>query len=148
MLAVVRAVVREDGRLHDAAAERIGAAEWMNHLPRIMWDVISRPAGIAVMEIMLASRADPNLATQLRALQTAIDADAQIWLDRRLRAAGVDPHPDTVAIHELFVAAVRGLALEATFMNNTEGVHRSLAVLSDMMRCIYPVAEASKGPTA
>ena len=88
MLAVVRAVVREDGRLHDAALERLGAGGWMEQLPDIMWDIISRPAGIAVMEIMLASRADPELAGKLRALQTAIDADARLWVDRRIRAAG------------------------------------------------------------
>lgn len=153
MLAVVRAVVREDGRLHDAALERLGAGSWMEQLPDIMWDIISRPAGIAVMEIMLASRADPELAGKLRALQTAIDADARLWVDRRIRAAGLEPHPETAAIHELYVAAVRGLALQATFMDDDEGVHRSLKVLSDLMRHIYPAApssgdRASKGSPA
>lgn len=148
MLAVVRTVVREDGELHDAAAARLGAAEWLNQLPEVMWSVISRPAGIAVMEIMLASRADPELATQLRALQTAIDADARVWVQRRIRAAGFEPHADMTAVHELYVAAVRGLALEATFMDNAENVHRSLRVLSDMMRRFYPAANASKDQTA
>lgn len=138
MLAVVRAVVKEDGRLHDAAAARLGAQQWLNALPETMWGVISRPAGIAVMEIMLASRSDPDLAAQLRRLQTAIDADAQVWLDQRIRSAGLEPRPDTRAIHELCVAAVRGLALEATFMNNDEGVHRSLAVLSQLLRDLFP----------
>lgn len=148
MLAVVRAVVREDGRLHDAAVARLGAAGWLDQLPEIMWSVISRPAGIAVMEIMLASRSDPTLATRLRALQTAIDADARVWVDRRLRAAGLEPHPDTTAIHDLYVAAVRGLAMEATFMDDDAGVHRSLRVLGDLMRHIYPAAAASKETAA
>lgn len=146
MLAVVQAVVEEDGRLHDAAAERMGLAEWMNRLPETMWSVISRPAGIAVMEIMLASRSDPELATQLRAVQTAIDAHAQIWISRRLRAAGYDAPPEMTAIHELCVAAVRGLALEATFMNDDEGVHRSLQVLSAMMRHVFPPAASKDHP--
>jgi hypothetical protein len=30
--------------------------EWLREFPSTMWDVISRPAGIAVIEIMLPSR--------------------------------------------------------------------------------------------
>lgn len=138
MLAVVGSVFEADGRLYNAAAEIMDPVGWLLALPETMWSVISRPSGIAVMEIMLASRSDPELAAELRKLQTAIDKRAHAWSSDRYRAAGLQPHPEAKAIHELYVAAVRGLALEATFMNNSEGVHRSLKLLSEMLRHFYP----------
>ena len=138
MLAVVEAVFEEDGALYGRTIAEMDPAAWLVALPQTMWGVMSRPAGIAVMEIMLASRSDRDLGEPLRALQDSIDQQAHRWSQERIRAAGLEPHPDADAIHELFVAAVRGLALEATFMNNTDGVRRSLQVLSDTMRRLYP----------
>ncbi|MGJ3647852.1 TetR/AcrR family transcriptional regulator [Sphingomonas sp. GlSt437] len=138
MLAVVGHVFNQDIDLYRDATEATDPVRFLLDLPHTMWRVISRPAGIAVIEIMLASRADPDLAAQLRALQSRIDVQAHRWSEDRVRAAGLTPHPDAAAIHELYVAAVRGLAIEATFMDNRDGVERSLRVLSAMMRRLYP----------
>jgi AcrR family transcriptional regulator len=141
MLAVVEAVFEDDSHLYNETIAAMDPADWLVALPETMWSVMSRPSGIAVMEIMLASRSEPELAEQLRGLQTTIDARAHQWSNERIRAAGFEPHPEAEAIHELYVAAVRGLALEATFMNNAEGVHRSLRVLSEIMQRIYPALD-------
>lgn len=138
MLAVVRHVFEEDAALYDRAAAGTDPARFLLELPLVMWRVIGRPAGIAVIEIMLASRSDPDLAERLRRLQRAIDARAHAWSAERIRAAGIPPHPDGDALHELFVAAVRGLAIEATFMGDGDGVHRSLGLLSDLVRRALP----------
>ena len=138
MLAVVEAVFSADAQVYNDTIAKMSAGDWLVALPETMWSVMSAPSGIAVMEIMLASRSDPDLGDQLRRLQGRIDARAHVWSEERIRAAGLEPHPEAVAIHELYVAAVRGLALESTFMKNSEGVHRSLAVLSEMMRRFYP----------
>lgn len=138
MLAVVESVFEEDGHLYNETIATMDPATWLIELPETMWRVISRPSGIAVMEIMLASRSDAELGEKLRTLQTRIDQQAHRWSEERVRAAGLEPHPEMEAIHELYVAAIRGLALEATFMNNTDGVNRSIKVLSDMMRRFYP----------
>lgn len=138
MLAVVEAVFSDDARIYNDTIATMAPADWLMALPETMWSVISRPSGTAVMEIMLASRSDPDLADKLRIAQSRIDQRAHEWSKERIRAAGVEPHPESEAIHELYVAAVRGLALEAVFMNNADGVHRSLAMLSEMMRRVYP----------
>ncbi len=103
-----------------------------------MWDVISRPSGIAVIEIMLASRSDPDLADELRAAQLQIDQDAHAWVIEREAAAGIEDRPDGEALHRLFVAAVRGLALEQLFMRNEAQVKKSIAALSEALRYFYP----------
>lgn len=144
MLAVVEAVFADDADLYNKTISTMDPAAWLIALPETMWSVMSKPSGIAVMEIMLASRSDPELAEKLREIQTQIDGQAHKWSADRIRAAGVEPHPEAEAIHELYVAAVRGLALYATFMNNADGVHRSLHALSTLMRQLYPTLDAPK----
>src|SRR3546814_15011582 len=100
-----------------AQIAKSSATEWLNQLPAMMWGVISRPAGVAVMEIMLASRADPDLAERLRAMQTAIYQRAQSFVARRHADAGMTPRADGHAVYRVLLAAIRGLALEGVFMN-------------------------------
>jgi AcrR family transcriptional regulator len=142
MLAVVKAVFDDDGQIYNQTMAAMDPMDWLLELPETMWSVMSRPSGIAVMEIMLASRSDPELAEKLRELQSQIDVQAHKWSEERIRATGIEPHPEAEAIHELYVAAVRGLALQATFMDNADGVHRSLRVLSLLMRQLYPALDA------
>ena len=142
MLAVVQNVFDQDAAFYADTMAAMDPTQFLLGLPDMMWGVISRPAGIAVIEIMLASRADAGLAERLRELQSAIDERSHKWSGERVRAAGIEPHPDGAAIHELYVAAVRGLAIEATFMNNQDGVQRALKLLSEMMRRFYPSLDA------
>ena len=141
MLAVVRAVFEQDGELHKQSIQATSPRQWMRNLPETMWGVISRPSGIAVIEIMLASRSDPALADELRAVQQQIDSEAHVWVLGQHVAAGIDEHPKGEAIHRLFVAAVRGLALEQLFMRNEVEVKKSIGVLSDVLRLFYPELE-------
>jgi AcrR family transcriptional regulator len=138
MLAAVEHVFDQDSSFYAATIAAMDPKQFLIGLPEMMWGVISRPAGIAVIEIMLASRADPGLAERLRELQSDIDVRSHKWSGERVHAAGIEMHPDGEAIHELFVAAVRGLAIEATFMDNNDGVHRALRLLSEMMQRFYP----------
>ena len=144
MLAVVEHVFEEDSRLYAEHIANSDPKQFLLDLPETMWGVISRPAGIAVIEIMMASRSDVGLATRLRDLQSRIDIRAHKWSGDRMRAAGFEPHPDGEAIHEVFVAAVRGLAIEATFMDNRESVRRSIAVLSAVLRQLHPALQSDK----
>lgn len=138
MLAVVRAVFHEDGALYERSLQATSPRQWFREFPATMWEVISRPAGIAVIEIMLASRSDPDLAKRLRSEQQQIDREAHGWRVRHMALADIDDRPDGEAIHRLFVAAVRGLALEQLFMRNKAEVIRSIEVLSNVLRQLYP----------
>lgn len=138
MLAVVRHVYSQDAAHYRQSLELAAPAQWVRALPSAMWEVISRPSGIAVMEIMLASRADRAFADRLGEVQRDIDREAHPWLVRRLAAASVDDHPDSDAIHRLFVAAVRGLALQQLFQRSQDEVLRSIAVLGEALCLFYP----------
>jgi AcrR family transcriptional regulator len=138
MIAVLRAVYEQDSEHYDRSVAAMSPMEWLRSLPTTMWEVISRPSAIAVMEIMLAARSDPELAARLREAQQKIDVEAHQWVVERIQAAGMQDRPDGEAIHRLFVAAVRGLALEAVFMQNREEVEKSIAVLAETLRHLYP----------
>jgi AcrR family transcriptional regulator len=148
MLAVVKAVFRRDSAHYVRAAAALSPLEWMRQLPSVMWETISQPSGIAVMEIMLATRSDPDLALKLREMQGRIDVQAHAWVVERHRAAGLTERPDGEAIHRVFVAAIRGLALEAVFMRNRAEVEKSIAVLAETLRHLYPeLASQPSGET-
>lgn len=138
MLAVVRSVFESDSERTIRSVALSSPLEWMRTLPSTIWESISRPSGIAVMEIMLASRSEPELVDQLRELQLQIDREAHGWIVERHAAAGLKERPDGEAIHRLFVAALRGLALEAIFMRNRVEVEKSIAVLGEVLTQFYP----------
>ena len=138
MLAVVRAVFERDAEYYNQSILTMTPQEWMRSLSSTVWEVVSRPSGIAVMEIMLASRSDPDLADKLRAIQSQIDREAHAWVMERQEAAGLQERPDGEAIHRLFVAAARGLALEQLFMNNRSEIKKSVDVLGEALLHFYP----------
>ncbi len=138
MLAVVQAVYEQDAEHYNRTMAAAPPAQWLADLPSTMWDVISQPSGTAVMEIMLASRSDPELADKLRTMQTAIDTRAHQWIVDRIASAGLRDRPDGEAIHRLFVSAMRGLSLEGLFRRDPAGVQKSVAVLGEILHLLYP----------
>lgn len=75
--------------------------------PELLWKVFSQPAGMAVIEILQASRSDPELAalvipTQERVEQSSVEAIMR-WIPGDIE--------QTRATVRLFVWAIRGLAL-------------------------------------
>jgi AcrR family transcriptional regulator len=143
MLAVVEAVFDQDGRHYNRTVLEKQPLQWMRDLPATMWDVISQPSGIAVIEIMLASRSDRQLADRLRVVQRKIDSSAHQWIVERMEGAGLKDRPDGEAIHRLFVAAIRGLSLEALFRRDRAPMVAAVAVLSEMLGLLYPVLKSS-----
>jgi len=138
MLAVVRAVFDKDGRDYARYIAAVSPRDFLRTLPATMWEVISQPSGVAVMEIMLAARSDPELAEKFRLLESGMAAEAHDWLIERLAAADLAERADSRAVHRLFVAAVRGLALEAVFMSNRAEVVKSIEVLGETLLHLYP----------
>ena len=76
MLFVVRAVFDEEMAVY---AERLRAVPDPKAqalaLPELVWEVLSRPSGVAVLEILQGSRSDPVLAERLAPLQAQIERE-------------------------------------------------------------------------
>ena len=138
MLAVVEAVFISDAAYYRGLAETMTPLNFMRQLPTLMWGVLSRPGAIAVTEIMLAARSDDDLADKLHAMQTEIDIRSHAWIVEQIEAAGLKDHADGEAVHRLFVAAVRGLAIEAVFRRDRVDVEGPIRVLTEVIRTIHP----------
>jgi AcrR family transcriptional regulator len=132
MLYVVKAVYEEEVRLYQEALETIpDPRERVLAFPRVLWEILSRPAGIAVLEIMQGSRSDPTLAERLKPLQREIEQDSF----KRAGSMIVGKHgakASAVSVR-LMVWAIRGLSVASMLTDEPEEVEKSVKLLQSML---------------
>lgn len=73
--------------------------------PLATWKLQSRPAGVAVLEILQGSRSDPVLAKKLKPVQAKIEKSAISSLEREF------PSGVSIPLLQLVVGVARGLAI-------------------------------------
>ena len=96
--------------------------------PEVVWEVLSRPSGVAVLEILQGSRSDQVLAEKLAPIQARIEEDA---LRHVRETTGV---ADTsMAMMRLIVWAVRGLSIASVLTPRPEEVAASVRLLSRLV---------------
>ena len=96
--------------------------------PEAVWQVLSRPAGVAVLEILQGSRSDPVLAEKLAPSQAKIYAFVQKELSQEF------PKGPSMALLELIVGAVRGLSIQKVLTPNDAGVNGAIPLLQSLLR--------------
>ena len=96
--------------------------------PEVAWKVLSRPAGVAVQEILQGSRSDPELAQKLTPLIARIDATAQSELSREF-PRGLSP-----ALRQLIVGTIRGLSVRKVLNPGDEAVAGAIPLLQRLLR--------------
>ena len=139
MLAVVRYVFEDEREQYrKILSPTASARENFFAFPRAAWQVLSRPSGMAVTEILMASRSDKTLAEGLVPLQREIEAAARSNIVQTLTEAGFVPRPEGRAAQRLFVAAIRGLAIDALFVRDQKEIDDSVKLLEKMLHLLYP----------
>ncbi|KAK0331122.1 hypothetical protein LTR94_030146, partial [Friedmanniomyces endolithicus] len=63
---VVRWVFEQEVVAYRELQQEWGSGSRVSDWPRISWEVLSRPSGVAVLEIFVASRSDPELAALIK----------------------------------------------------------------------------------
>lgn len=142
MLAVVRHVFEDERQQYKLLLSRKSPRENFFQFPRVAWQVLSRPSGMAVTEILMASRSDKALADGMVPLQREIESVARTELLQSLTAAGFKPRQEGRATQRLFVAALRGLAIDALFVRDQKEIEEAVDLLEKMLHLIYPEAGA------
>jgi AcrR family transcriptional regulator len=102
-------------------------------LPRLTWNVLSGPSGIAVLEIMMGSRSDPALAAMIDPLQSRIEAESQKRIGELMLEAGMNVDAEALELSRVIVAAIRGLAIETMFRQSETDVSASIRVLEKLI---------------
>ncbi len=135
MLAVVRIAHESDLLLfRHSLAKFTDPLERYFALPDLAWEVLSRPSGIAVLEIMMSSRSNPTLAERLAPLQAKIEAESQNRVLALARNAGLHEDASSRDFSRLVVAAVRGFSIEAMFHRNPKRIASALNRLKILIR--------------
>ena len=112
-----------------------------------VWKGLQLAEAIALMEIMIAARTEPELAERYDAW--ANERDAGVHRTRRRMAAGQlgapEHYQEVDAMAHLTSAALRGLALETVFIGRpTDEAQKVLALLEDMRRRFADQIEAEQ----
>lgn len=130
---VVRWVFDQEVVAYRELQQEWGSGSRVSDWPRISWEVLSRPSGVAVLEIFVASRSDPELAALIKPVQSAIEQlAATAFLDR----LGATTH-DTTAIR-LVVWAMRGLSLGREFVEDPEQIRDAVDLLTNLLERAAP----------
>jgi AcrR family transcriptional regulator len=131
MLFVVQSVFEDEIAIYDARLAALqDPKERLAAFPEIVWDVLSRPSGVAVLEILQGSRSDPALAERLAPIQAQIEQNALTQLERWYGAEGTA----SKTAMRLVVWAVRGLSIAKVLAPDPDEIHKSVALLSRMLQ--------------
>ena len=134
MLFVVRAVFDEEMAFYgerlrlipDPMAKALA-------LPELVWEALSRPSGVAVLEILQGSRSDPVLAERLAPLQAQIERESFAPSARARATLGDLASP---AMIRLVHWAIRGLSVAQLVAEKPEEIPESVRLLRRMMEAM------------
>jgi AcrR family transcriptional regulator len=129
MTFVVEAVFEQEVDLyHDLLKDIDDPRTRLLAYPQAVWTVLSRPAGVAVLEIIQGSRSDTALAEKLAPTHAKINAIVRRELQSEF------PKGPSMALLELIVGAVRGLSMQKVLTPDDEGVNGAIPLLQTLIR--------------
>lgn len=131
MLYVVQTVYDQETVLYRERLDKIAdPRERMLSFPEVAWDLLSRPSGVAVLEILQGSRSDPALAERLRPLQIEIERDSLSLVTALAGEAGMDTAAPGV---RLVVWAIRGLSIAQLLVEDPAEIRKSVRLLRRLL---------------
>jgi AcrR family transcriptional regulator len=104
--------------------------EMLLAFPEALWKVLSRPSGVAVLEILQGSRSDPALAEKVLPIYDRIEQDS---LGNVSRSTAADPAL-LVPMVRLVVWAIRGLSVAKTIHSDVEPTPTAVTLLRDLLK--------------
>lgn len=119
---------------------RMDAEAHLGHLvsdwPKMLWEVFSKPSGLAVLEILQAARSDPELSGLVMPTQRAVENNALASLHARFGLAG---SANSMDLMRLIVWAIRGLSIAQVLVHDPHEIDRSV----DLFQRILQSAEGA-----
>lgn len=106
--------------------------------PVLIWEVLSQPSGLAVLEILLASRSDPDLYERVAPAQAAIE---QVALNHPQLAGS---RQELLAAGHLIVGAVRGLTITQAVAPDASAIKEAIDLLSHLLERASPSGTISE----
>lgn len=138
MVAVRDTIQQDELRALEETQSQIGAAEYLRQLPTLVLNGMRREPAIAVNEILLAARGDPELIGKLRSIEEDIDKRTLARLEGLYREAGMEPPPNLPAVIRLAISTFRGLAIADLALGEKADIDASLMLFRSMMAPVLP----------
>lgn len=130
MLHVVRAVYDDEQVAYRKVLDEVpDLHERTLMLPELLWEILGRPSGVAVLEIMQGARSDKDLSPRLKILQRELERDSLVRAAALIGKAKVSPD-----MARLMVWSVRGLSIARLLAAKPEDVEGSVRLFKEMLR--------------
>lgn len=131
MTFVVQAVYERERKEYREWMSRVkGARERAISYPGQVWRLLSRPSGVAVLEILQGSRSDAVLAAQLVPVQDAIERDALAGVSHYL---GSEDRRTITALMQLVVWSARGLSIANVLASDSGEIQDAIEMLGKLL---------------
>lgn len=134
MAEVVRHVFENEMIEYERIRQTTGLGNRLGDWPKLLWQVLGRPSGLAVLEILQAARSDAELETVVVPMQEEVEARA---LKVMQSAFGGDT---TLArtVMRLMVWSVRGLTLAERHLPHRDENGAAVDMLSRLLEMAAP----------
>lgn len=130
MLAVAQHVVdRQNAFFRQALKAYPRGRERFVGLTDVTWEALSQPAAIALLEIMMASRSDPELGARFPALAEEMARSQREGTWETALQAGITDKATVEAMSQLNRAAMQGLSILLMFSNDPDTIKPGLDLL-------------------
>lgn len=148
MLAVAKHVVEtQNAFFAEALKDYAPGKEQFLALTDVTWEALSQPSAIALLEIMMASRSDPDLAERFPAVAEELAESQKRGAWRIARQAGITDRAKVDAMGELHRAAMQGLSILMMFTPDVKSLNPALDLLREYKEYLADklLAEAGEG---
>jgi AcrR family transcriptional regulator len=133
MAEVVGWVFEQETRIFRDLMEQGRVGSRLSDWPALLWDVFSRPSGVAVMEILVASRSDPELAALVLPMQAEVEKAGAANFLRTIGGKQLD-----MAAIRLVVWAIRGMTMGRNFIDDPADMENAVALFSRLLDRAVP----------
>jgi hypothetical protein len=146
LIAVVENVI--DDSLADYGEQLMAIADPRERLlatPELAWKGILTPSYMAWLEIWIGTRGNPALAEQFRAIYDRVNQRATDAMRQMAREAGVIDLARIETIRILFLAAMRGLAIEGVIAGRVDHLQPSVVEMRRLFEQVVPAGTRKSG---
>lgn len=133
MAEVVRWVFEQELKRYSELREQLHIGTRISDWPLLLWEVLSQPSGLAVLEILQAARSDPALAEHVGPVQDEIERASARSVRERLGLP-----EDNVAAVRLLVWAIRGLTIGQVLVPNPAEMRDSVELFRKILEKAAP----------
>lgn len=122
-------VERQTAFYYDEVSKVEGDRNRLVEITAISWEALKRPSGMALLEILMGTRSDPELARRFPPVAREIERIQQGGMWVLAKNAGIRDHAAVRRFTNMSLAALRGLSIQLLFAESPEPVEQAIEEL-------------------